>query len=64
MVKRITKTYRVRYVLYAGVKIVEARSPDEAAEIVNEMSDDELMDGAYIDVPVVNGADDVGEVED
>jgi hypothetical protein len=41
--------YAVDYILYAGTKIVEADSEEDAREFVEQMSDEELMDGGEID---------------
>ena len=41
--------YAVNYVLYAGTKIVEAESEEDASALVEGMSEEELLDGAQID---------------
>ena len=53
------REYYVDFILHAGTKIVEAESEEDAAAIVQEMSDEELMEGAEIDDIV----QDVREVE-
>jgi hypothetical protein len=41
--------YAVSFILYAGTKIVEADSEEEARKIVEGMDEVELMEGAEID---------------
>jgi len=45
-------TYEVHYIAIGGVKVVEAESEDEAAAIVEQMSEVELAEGGDIDEKV------------
>ena len=54
------REYYVDFILYAGTKIVDAESAEDAAAIVQGMSDEDLMEGSEIDEIV----QDVREVEE